>query len=254
MLRRTALRRLIDDPNAWCRGILTQVKDELLLCDWKEPDFEPYSGCNEPWNPADGYVRRFQIKGRQNRLYGQFAMKFRTGPFLWQPAIIDTGARGIYLCRRTLTTLGVDMKKHAPLIISIGDRQFPSVLVTEEQDKSVDGTSLDGDVNILGMDFLGDGILPKVLDVVQERIGHPRPTSAVWVQQRDRSGQPVGSAFKVSPAVNDVDALKKAILPTATPLEQSRINIYAPGETTPADPDLALSETDAKKPFFFVLP
>jgi len=38
MFRRTALRRLIDDPNGWCKRLLIHVTDELLLVAGKAPN------------------------------------------------------------------------------------------------------------------------------------------------------------------------------------------------------------------------
>ena len=87
--------------------------------------------------------------------------------------------------------------------------------------------------------------------------GAPAVPAVVWVQQRSSAGQLVGVAFMVSPAMNNVDALKDAIkakAPATVKCDAFAISIFAPGATTPAEPDLALSESDAKKPFHFALP
>ena len=81
-----------------------------------------------------------------------------------------------------------------------------------------------------------------------------RVMAPIWVQQLDLAGKPVGQAFKVSPTSSDVDGLKKAILPNATPLEQARVTIFAPGTTAPAKPSSALCETTDDAPFLFQLP
>jgi hypothetical protein len=69
------------------------------------------------------------------------------------------------------------------------------------------------DINILGTDFLQHCDLHAFYTRrAVELVVSPTPTlTAVWVQQRDAPGKPVGPAFEVSPAMSDVDALKDAI-------------------------------------------
>ena len=251
MLRRTLLRRLIDDPGVWCRGILTHAPDELLLVDWKQPEFNAYEGCNVPWQPSDGYVKNFCFKGPQLRIFGHFAMRYRDNPFMWQPALIDTGAKGIYLCQRTLHSLGV---KHlagsteSPIgpTIRIGGAEFSHVQTTEDQGDTATGVKLDGHLNILGLDFLGEAILDATLAVVQKRIGHPVPFTELIVTDG-------AVAFPVTPSKPTVMHLKQAIkaeLGTDFTGSPARIIIKHPNGTKMGDED----RIDASVKYVFAVP
>jgi hypothetical protein len=70
--------------------------------------------------------------------------------------------------------------------------------------KSTAGSDLSGDVNILGMQFLGEGLVQTMEKLVHERIGHPSSTPEVIV-----TGQ--GSTFGVIPKHPVVWSLKDAI-------------------------------------------
>lgn len=213
MLRRTPVRCLIDDPGAWARGLLS-MKDELLLTDWNEQGFQAYQDCEMPWNPSEGFIRRFSMKGPQDRLYGQFAMKIhnRTPTYVWQPAIVDTGARATYLCKRTLATLGIDRARldkgyDKDFNVMIGTKTMKAV-ITEDQATAVDGSLLDGDLNILGMSLLGAGVLQAIRQCLENEIGHPH-TTVTWVQLvLDNTA---GPAFMVTPTIHNIDGLKKAV-------------------------------------------
>ena len=191
------------------RGMLP-LKDALLLSDWKdELYFNAYENCEQEWTADQGYVRYFQLRGQQKRLYGQFAAKsIKPGSrYKWMPAIIDTGARGIYLCNKTLKSLGIDPchASASALTVKIGEVAFPDVRVTEEQGQTTDGSNLSGDVNILGIDFLGEGLVVKVHEVIKLRIGDPTLLSKVMVTDGKVS-------FMVAPEMPKVFALKKAIV------------------------------------------
>lgn len=221
MFRRTLTKCLIDDPGAWSRGML-HLKDELLLTDWKSEAFDAYSGCDEQWSVDQGYLRFFQLKGAQKRLYGQFAMKApKAKTYRWQPAILDTGASGVYLCQRTLASLAIDPLKVLPITVMIGKHTVSDVRITEDQGKTTDGSDLSGDVNILGMQFLGEGLVETMEKLVHQRIGHPSSTIEVVVR-----GQ--GLTFAVTPKHPFAWSLKQAIQPTWRPVEAAKIIIKSP--------------------------
>ena len=219
--RKSFHRTLLDTPHAWCAGIM-KLDDELLLTDWKSPSFEPYAGCDDMWEANDGYMRMFGKRGDQNRIFGQFAMKYREkGSYRWVPAIVDTGARGMYLCRKSLKELGVPLGTNtlAPngYTIMVGKLQCAGVTMIEEQGVTASGHGLDGDINIIGMEILGSECVEAIRKVLEAKIGHPIPAviPTCWVQLVDSpesaTNTSTATAFKVSPTANDIDGLKKAV-------------------------------------------
>lgn len=259
MLRRTRLFRLIDDPGAWCRGILTHAKDELLLTDWKDQAFQPYDGCELRWEPADGFVKNFQLRGEQRRIFGQFAMRFGKqqydgADYKWCPALIDTGAKGIYLCQRTLSDLGVkDVAgsiacPHGPTV-RIGNMDFPHVQTTEAQGDSAAGAKLDGDLNILGMDFLGEEVLAAIRNIVERRIGHPTPVEVIVTD-----GAPTNPiTFGIAPSKPVVWALKQAIKQELERNGLGPVNAFAMTIKTPDGTKMgAEDQLHAGKTYVFV--
>jgi hypothetical protein len=167
--------------------------------------------------------------------------------YRWVPFLIDTGAHQSFFTDTSIQALSLDTADHIEIW---SDKRVTFSKSSHHFD----------DINILGTDFLQHCDLHVFYTRrAVELVVSPTPTlTAVWVQQRDASGKPVGPAFEVSPAKDHVDALKDAIKmklgPKFPSLVGPDITIYAPGATTPAEPDLTLAESGAKKPFFFVLP
>ena len=226
--------------------------DDVLLSDLKWSALKeafPDEKVHKPVKPGEEPM--FNITTGQRTLAllpVRTVVARQKGEFMWVPFLIDTGSPSTFFTHTTIAELGLGSADHIEIW---SDKR----VVLRESSHHFD------DINLLGTDFLVHCDLHIYYTANRVELVVPATAAlpvAIWVQQRDRSGAPVGPAFKVSPAVNDVDALKKAIKAELSPkfptLFAPEITIYAPDATAPAEPDLALSETDAKKPFHFILP
>ena len=173
------------------------------------------------------------------------------------PMLVDTGAPSTYLHTIALNKFfGVGNPVPGEFDAYIGTH-----LLRAKHNPDVSTTTVTGNLNILGMDFL-DSAVPDLLPWLSDRLSAVQKDELipVWVQQRDRSGAPVGPAFEVSPAKNHVDALKDSIKAKLEANDKSltvnalKMMIYAPGSSEVAKPSLPLSETTDDVPFYFVLP
>ena len=171
------------------------------------------------------------------------------------PFLVGTGAPQTYL-----HTIALDKFQVLRDGLNVYKVEVAGIPLRATENFHSDGSSVVSHLNILGMDFLEEAT-PDLLTYFSERfVEHQsrQQSIPVWVQECDNSGNRIGAAFKVSPTSIDVDALKKAILPTAPPLDQARLTIFAPGTTAPVqvilEPDLALTFSTAKRPYLFKLP
>ena len=80
----------------------------------------------------------------------------------------------------------------------------------------------------------------------------------VWVRQVERSNDGTlalqGSAFTVMPVGNDIDQLKKAIVPDFSPIKQAAVTIFAPGSHSAiANASAPLVTSSRAAPYTFLL-